>query len=301
VEPPEAVRRKAAAHGAAAWLDALPDLVAGLERDWDLTAGRVFGDATEACVLEATLADGTAAVLKLVVPRDGDAAAHEITTLRLADGDGCVRLLRDDVARGALLLERLGTPLNEAGLPVGRRHEILCDLARRFWRPAPRSGLPTGAAKGAWLAAFIATTWESLGRPCPERTVAHAVACAERRAAAHDDDRAVLVHGDLHQWNTLRRGDGWALVDPDGLLAEAEYDLGIVMREDPVELLAGDPRDRARWLASRTGRDAVATWEWGAAERVSTGLLCLTIGLLPVGPDMLAAADRIAAEFPALG
>ena len=94
----------------------------------------------------------------------------------------------------------------------------------------------------------------------------------------------MLVHGDVHQWNALRRGDGWALVDPDGLLAEPEYDLGILMREDPVELMTGDPRDRARWLAARTGLDATAIWEWGAAERVSTGLLCLAIDLQPVGP-----------------
>ena len=47
---------------------------------------------------------------------------------------------------------------------------------------------------------------------------------------------------------TRRGADGeFKLVDPDGLLAEAEYDLGIIMREDPVELLHGDPRDRARY------------------------------------------------------
>jgi hypothetical protein len=28
--------------------------------------------------------------------------------------------------------------------------------------------------------------------------VAHALACAARRVAAHDDERAVLVHGDVH-------------------------------------------------------------------------------------------------------
>ena len=42
----------------------------------------------------ATLADGTPAVVKLVVPRDFGAAGDEITALRLAAGDGCVRLLR---------------------------------------------------------------------------------------------------------------------------------------------------------------------------------------------------------------
>src|SRR5262249_62163721 len=89
-------------------------------------------------------------------------------------------------------------------------------------------------------------------------------------------------------------GGGFRLVDPDGLLAEAEYDLGIIMREDPVELLHGDPRRRARWLAARCGLGAAAIWEWGVVERVSTGLLCTKIELQPVGRQMLAAADRVA-------
>ena len=103
-----------------------------------------------------------------------------------------------------------------------------------------------------------------------------------------------LVHGDVHQWNTLEAPGGFKLVDPDGLLAEAEYDMGIVMREDPVELLDGDPYRRAHWLATRTGLDATAIWEWGVVERVSTGLLGTAVGLQPVAGEMLAAADRLA-------
>jgi streptomycin 6-kinase len=48
------------------------------------------------------------------------------------------------------------------------------------------------------------------------------------------------------------------------------------------------------WLAARCGLDATAIWQWGVAERVSTGLLCTKIGLQPVGRQMLAAADRVA-------
>jgi streptomycin 6-kinase len=107
-------------------------------------------------------------------------------------------------------------------------------------------------------------------------------------------DRAVIVHGDVHQWNALQAGDGFKMVDPDGVLAEPEYDLGVVMREDPVELLAGDPCERARWLARRCGLDATAIWEWGVVERVSTSLLCTRIGLQPVGREMLTAADHVA-------
>jgi streptomycin 6-kinase len=288
ITAPDPVRAKARLAGAETWLAGLPALVAELEREWSITVGRPYADATEAYVAEAILADGAPAVLKLLVPRASNAAAHEITVLRLAGGAGCVRLLRDDADRGALLLERLGPALVDAGLPIGRRLEILSDLASNVWRPAPEAGLPTGAEKGRWLIDYITRT----DGPCAERTIAHAVACAERRIAAHDDERAVLVHGDVHQWNTLRASDGWKLVDPDGLVAEAEYDLGVLMREDPVELMAGDPWDRAHWLAARTGTDATAIWEWGVVERVSTGLLLDSLGM-PIGADMLAAADEL--------
>ena len=137
---PPVVRNKALAAGAVGWLDELPGLIAGLERDWGITVGPPYPDATEAF------------------------------------GDGCVRLLRADEERGALLLERLGRPLHQLGLPLARRHEILCATAERVWRPAPGSGLPTGADKGRWLIGYIETTWAELDRPCSERAVEHALA-----------------------------------------------------------------------------------------------------------------------------
>jgi len=294
IELPAVVRNVAMAMGAGDWIDDLPGLVAGLEQEWSIVVGRAYQDATEAFVAEAIDADGTPVVLKVILPRHTEAVDHEITALRLADGVGCVRLLRDDPARGALLLERLGPSVAELGLPMIERHEILCATAARLWRPAPGCGLPTGADKGRWLIDFITTTWVELDRPCSERAIADALACAARRIADHDDARAVLVHGDVHQWNTLEAQDGFKLVDPDGLLAEAEYDLGVVMREDPLELLAGDPHERARWLARRCGLDAGAIWEWGVVERVSTGLLCTQDGMQPAGRHMLDVADRLA-------
>jgi streptomycin 6-kinase len=294
LEVPEVVRQKAFAVGADGWLDDLPLLVATLEHEWGIAVGAAYSDSTEAFVAEATCEDGAPGVLKLLVPRSGDAAGNEITVLRLVDGYGCARLLRDDAVRGALLLERLGPSLYQLGLHIRSRHEILCSTAARVWRPAPDCGLPTGAEKGRWLADFITATWEELDHPCSERAIDYALACAVRRVDAHRDERAVLVHGDVHEWNALVAADGFKLVDPDGLLAEPEYDLGIIMREDPLELVDGDPHERARWLAARTGLDATAIWEWGVVERVSTGLLGTRVGLQPVGAQMLDAADRVA-------
>ena len=294
VQVPEVVCQKAFAAGVGVWLDDLPLLVASLEQEWGIAVGDAYSDSTEAFVADTTCEDGTPAVLKLLVPRSGDAAKNEIAVLRLTGGEGCVRLLRADAVRGALLLERLGRSLYELALPIRRRHEILCSTATRVWRPAPCSGLPTGAEKGRWLADFITATWDELDHPCSERAIDYALACAGRRADAHRDERAVLVHGDVHQWNALEAPDGFKLVDPDGLLAQPEYDLGIIMREDPLELLEGDPHERARWLAARTGLDPTAIWEWGVVERVSTGLLGTKVGLQPIARQMLAVADRLA-------
>ena len=290
---PAVVLARAEAAGASGWLEALPGLVHELERDWSLRLGATFADATEAYVAEAVLEDGRPAVVKLLVPRDNDAARHEIAVLERCGGQGCVALLRSDVDRGALLLERLGPSLHDLGLPAERRHEILCDTAQAVWRPADDMALPTGAQKARLLARSIVEWWEGLGQPCPRQAVDHALACAERRAAAYDPANAVLVHGDVHEWNALTAGEGFKLVDPDGLRAEPEYDLGIIMREDPLELMERDPRARAELLAERSGLDAEAIWEWGVVERVSTGLLGTKVGLQPVAAQMLQAAALV--------
>lgn len=296
----DALRNHAIAVGAAQRLDDLPTSVENLARQWDLTIGRPFEDATEAYVVGATTGDGQPAVLKILLPLDDGRARNELTALRLANGRGCVTLLRHDPALGALLLERLGRPLFDLGVPITERHEILCHTAARVWRPAPNRGLPTGADRARQLATFVAESWERLDHPCSARAVEYALECAHRRAVAHDDERAVLVHGDVHQLKTLQAGSGFKLIDPDGLLAEPELDLGTIMRGDPVELLHGDPQERARRLAALSGLDATAIWEWGVIERVASGLHCTAIEVQPLGRETLAAADAVVA-LPGLG
>jgi streptomycin 6-kinase len=172
----------------------------------------------------------------------------------------------------------------------------LCDAAAQIWRPAPDLDLPTTRAKAGWLVEFVTTKWDALGRPCAERTIEHAVACGQRRHTAGTAEQPLLLHGDVHQWNALLAGDGFKLVDPDGLIGDAEYDLGVVLREDPDEPLAADPLATAGWMADRYGLDATAIWEWSVIERVSTGLVATEIGLQPVGRGLLALADRLAAD-----
>jgi streptomycin 6-kinase len=293
LDVPEAVRKKFTADGEEHWLDALPTIVHGLAADWSLTIGSAMSGGTAAFVTTARCHDGTDAVLKIAPPSHRRQIHAEATVLALADGGGCARLLRHDDDRVAMLLERLGPAMSELDLPREQQHDLLCDAARQLWRPVdPSLGLPTGADKARWLLQIIPELWDATDRPCSERAVADALACAERRLAAHDDERAVLTHGDVHELNALQAADGtFKLIDPDGVRAEPEYDLGVIVRTGPGE---DDLRVRTDRLAARTGGNRDAIWEWGAGHRVASGLYCATIDYQPFGRRLLADADRYA-------
>jgi streptomycin 6-kinase len=134
IEVPAVVRNKARAAGAEDWLERLPALVSSLEADWSITVGHPYEGGTEAFVADATRADGTPAVLKVLVPGTGSDASSEAAVLRLVGGDGCPVLYRHDPDQGALLMERLGRPMYELGLPLARRLAILCATATTFCR-----------------------------------------------------------------------------------------------------------------------------------------------------------------------
>ncbi|WP_312166842.1 aminoglycoside phosphotransferase family protein [Phenylobacterium sp.] len=302
IDPPEAVKLRAAAEGAAglAWLGDLPRLVAELAQAWGLSVGRTLDGGTEALVVEAALPDGRAAVLKLAPP-GCDPAGRELAVLLAAGGRGYAQVYAHDAARGAMVLERLGPQLAQMGWSVEAQIEALCATLKTAWMtPADPACFMTGAEKAAGLAQFIQESWRELGRPCTERTLETALSYAQARAAAFDPARAVLAHGDAHAWNALQvpGGEGFKFVDPDGLFIEPAYDLGIAMREWAQDLLAGDPvglgARRCRLLAGLTGVDPDAIWEWGFMERTSTGLLALKLGL-PGGREMLDVADAWAA------
>ncbi|MBY8882588.1 aminoglycoside phosphotransferase family protein [Actinacidiphila acidipaludis] len=290
---PDEVRNKAVAEGNASWLDELPSLVAALARDWSLTIGATLRGGHAALVVEATLAGTTAAVLKVGVPGTRRELAREACALRLAGGDGYAGLLLDDPDRDALVLERLGSAMHDVVPDPATRHDMLCDVAARGWRPAgPETGLPTGADKARRYAELLPRLWEETGRACSPATVEDALACIERRRRAHDDRRAVLVHGDVHELNALQAADGtFKLIDPEGLRAEPAYDVGTIIRCNPG--CGDDLRARAQRLAARTGLEATAIWEWGTIHRVVSGLYSRSIAFQPFGDLLLAEADRL--------
>ena len=197
-------------------------------------------------------------MVKIAVPQR-DTARDEITVLRLANGDGCAAPPAPP-PRAARSSSSAGAPLCDLGPPPERRLEVLCDAASRV--PPPRPGAGCGAApRGALTLIHRGEAGGDRAAVRGRRTVVLPLACVVPVVVSHDDERAVLPPGDVHQWTVLadprsaRSTGGWKLVDPPPPLAEAEYDLGtILMREDPRSCTATGA-ERALARSAHTGTE----------------------------------------------
>lgn len=248
------------------WLGRLPALIGDVTRDWRLTPGDPYL-LSFSWVAPVTRADGTPAVLKLVVP--GPDLRREVDALRAYGGNGAVRLLADDPERGAVLLERAdpGTPAT-ALVPHDdeRATAVLVEAGRRLHRPPPPDcPLPYLGDEGRrWFDAHLRRFPGD--DPLPRRVV-------EQAARIFDDlcgDAAerVVLHGDLHHDNVLRAGrEPWLVIDPHGYAGDPGYDCGALLynpwpdrRDD--DLLALVPR-RVEQLADGFRMPVARVVAWG--------------------------------------
>lgn len=288
-----------------AWMALLPGLVADLCAQWSLTPGRPIDGGRWAYVVQVTTADGSDAVLKISPPED----EFDLSTglVAAADGQGYVRLLAQDTARRALLMEALGPPLSASGLTPERMLDVLAATLRQAWRAPCVPGVTVSPRndKAHGLIGLLDTLWPATGRPCSPRLISRARGLAERRADADDDTTSITCHGDPHPGNILavrapRPGaeSGYVLVDPDGILCDPAYDLGVAMSgwqelilraENPTALVRG-------WsarLAAATGLDDQAIWEWAFVERVTSGLYLMHHGHHTEARSLLASAELL--------
>ncbi|GHO46766.1 aminoglycoside phosphotransferase family protein [Ktedonospora formicarum] len=303
IELPWAVRQKVATLGEEGlwWVEGLGELIEVLEQEWDMSVGKCLAGGSEAYVAEARMGDGSEAILKLAMPEmvGNTVFENEVQTFAVADGHGYARLIRHDLTRRAMLLERLGTPLMDLGYATNTQIEIICTTLKAAWthRP-PASLLQTGTGVAEALANFITTLWEELGRPVSKRAYHKVLSFARSREAAFDPQSAVLVHGDAHSGNILQDlsqpQPAFKFIDPDGFVAEPAYDLSIPMREWCDELLA-DPvslgRERCDYLSHLTGVDPQGIWEWGFIQSMSHGLFLLKVGQVQAGRKVLQVAE----------
>ena len=249
----------------AEWLAGLPRAVERQCLRWGLTVAGEVAFGSNAIVVP-VVRGGVEFVLRMTPP--GPEVAEQVRALRWWDGRGMVLLYDADLENGAMLLERLSTPL--ASRPVSEAVAVLGQLMRRLAVPAPDDVLSTAEIVVDRASAFE-REWEDLGRPFDRGILRAALDVAPALGETTSD---LAVNADLHSDQVLAgTRENWLTVDPVLYRGDIEFDLARILwtRLDEMTdieshfdtVVAGaalEDRDRARdWVVFRT----VDYWLWG--------------------------------------
>ena len=307
IVPPVVVRRaKSVGAIGEAWLANLDRMVSELEHRWHVCVGETLYGGSHAFVANADGENGEKYVLKIDMPENlGGDFRNGINALQMVDGHGYVKLYAYDLETKACLLERLGPPLNQLGYCVEEQLQIICSLLQKVWKtPVKDNKLTNGYESIAWFREFIGQAWEQLKHPCSHRVIKQAYCYLQEREKALNPAEFVLLHGDAHGGNTLKTmsGEGFRFIDPDGIVYEKAYDLGVLMREwmeqyqqDPIKAA----KQRCHYLHNLTGVCEQAIWQWGYLQTVSTGFVLLKSGQKETGEKMLHLSEAWSRPCPA--
>jgi streptomycin 6-kinase len=160
-------------------------------KDWGLELGQPFAFAYHSF---AALA-GEDTVLKVAWEGDDD-ALHEAEALALWDGAGAVRLLRRDIERGALLLERARPGTDISDLSDDEAMAVAVALGHDLWQPAGAPFRWIGDHVPRWLDAAAQADGPA------ERCL---LPLARRLYDDLQPGRDWLVHGDFHHHRLIDR------------------------------------------------------------------------------------------------
>ncbi|GAA1675310.1 aminoglycoside phosphotransferase family protein [Kribbella yunnanensis] len=254
-------------HDGTTWLDALPNLVKAQCTAWNLEPDGPLAWGSNALVIPVRRG-ADEFVLRMTPP--GPGTDEHVQALRWWDGRGMVLLYDADPAAGAMLLERLKTPL--ATRPLDEAMAVLGRMMRRLAVSPRPEALSTGEIVRQ-RSAELEKQWEGLGRPFDVSFLRTALEIAPELTEPATD---LSVNGDLHVHQVLAgEREAWVTVDPLLYRGDIEFDLGRVlwmqldeMAEIPpyfdlVVQEAGLVRDRARhWTVFR----AVDYWLWGLGD-----------------------------------
>ena len=294
-EVPDMVKGKAEAAGEIGreWLNSLDGIVFELERKWNISTGKIMNGGSHALVCEACGEHGAEFVLKIEIPDISEEEyLYGIRALQIAGGNGYAKMFAFDKEKRACLIEKLGEPLRLCEYTPREEMRIICSALLETWK-MPVDGFNLQQGSLAWFGSFLPDAWEKLDYPCDKAVLDLALKYLEERKAHQRPEGYVLLHGDAHNNNTLRvpgTCGTFKLIDPEGLLFEKSYDLGVLMREWPDEYKTDPVRnrhERAEFLSELTGVDAGEICAWGYLQMVSTAFILLQIGQNELGNTML--------------
>ncbi|WP_045518422.1 aminoglycoside phosphotransferase family protein [Neobacillus niacini] len=203
-----------------AWLESLPQTVETYLQKWELTSEGPVENLSYNYILKVTDSCRTPLILKLGVPNFD--TRNEMVTLQIYGGDGCAVLVKSDMEKGVMLLERL-----VPGRMLSAESDELVVLENyiKVWK-AIRRPVPEGTSTP-----FLTHWFEGLKRyrNAGEGPISlEIVQLAEEffQQVMETSEGPQLLHGDLHHENILySEENGWMAIDPKGVTGDPYFDI----------------------------------------------------------------------------
>ena len=207
------------------WLAELPRIVSKFERAWGVTTEPAF-EKGEFNFVAPAFSENVDAVLKISPPYSRVEIFAEAEFLQKLDGIGAPRLLQEDRANRAMLIERVrpGVTMDvyfadDPFACVGPAIKVL----KSILTPPP---YPPAEAQlfYDWFFRFQ----RSLDSEFPYEYANKALMIFDR--LFQDDERTFHLHGDFHPGNVVSSGQGeFVVIDPKGLVGHVAYDISVFL------------------------------------------------------------------------
>ncbi|MGI8468469.1 MAG: aminoglycoside phosphotransferase family protein, partial [Pyrinomonadaceae bacterium] len=181
-------------------------------------------------------------VLKIALPLNNPEIFNEARFLRMANGDGAVKLLESDESRRAILLEKLtpGENLKEVCCrDEAEAVEIAIPIARRLLKEPP----PDFAFRrlDEWFNNFFS---KAASTNFPPEFQNKAREFYEKLSSSSKHE--FLIHGDLHHENILSATrEPFLAIDPKGIVGDISYEISVFLNNH-LWWLASEPNLREK-------------------------------------------------------
>lgn len=246
-----------------AWLSDLPETIDRLVAELGLTELIPVETLSLHWIGHASL-QGQPVTLKLGVP-DLDFSREIQALKRLQSDPHMVRLLQEDAQAGWLLMPQVRPGHSLKTLPEAEALEVW--LNRLDFMPVQAADLELFPDARQWTSALFEPVPDWL-QPAVNQA---RIVCEQLLA---DEPKQFLLHGDLHHDNLIFDARlGWTRIDPKGVLAGPEFELGAMLRNPYPELsqdyaLAERLRLRLERLRADLRFDPARTRAWATVQAV---------------------------------
>lgn len=258
------------------WLDTLPDILKTYEQKWDIRVSSPF-PLSYNYVASAKTREEKDVVLKISFPDNHEFAA-EIEALKFFHGDAAIKILKEDLPNGVVLLELAipGIRLRDV-TPDSDQIHITANVLKKLHKPIIKITTPLFPTINDWAKAFTrySAKYSQKSGPVPRKLFERGEEIFNEYLKEKKEQ--VLLHGDLHSDNILSSDRGWLVIDPKGIIGEAEFELGAYLRNPYYDYPKGSDykkleTDRILQFSEELGFDKERLRNWAFA--------CAVISLL---------------------